>query len=321
MVCRTLGSRHLKILLVGGLGFIGKHVIRSLAGSSNLVVLSDAQAATRNQRFIKTYGLRVEEGDITEAARLTELMLKEMPDAVIHLAALTGIAKCNENPSLAFSINVFGTYNVIMGCVACNSRLIFISSREVYGETTSDQTREDDPLVPNNIYGVTKLLGERLLIWAAQKYGLDYVILRLTNVYGPKGEQYNIQAMIHKAMTEGRIQLLGGNQRMNLIYVEDVAEAICRCLTEPQASRQIFNVGSQEDLAVEDIVGRLVSMLGTSVRIDREPMRAGETLNFRPTLDRIERVLGWHARIAFGEGLRRTIEWYRKKHLDESESD
>lgn len=310
----------MKVLLVGGLGFIGKHVVRLLSRSNtSLTVISDAKTSRKSQAFVKEFSLHVEEADIQDRSRLTEIMLREKPDAVVHLAALTGLMRCNENPSLAFSVNVYGTYNVVMACVASKSRLVFVSSREVYGETASGESCEDDPLVPNNIYGVTKLLGERLLIWAGQKFGLDYVILRLTNVYGPEGEQYNIQAMIRKAMTEGRIRLLGGNQRMNLIYVEDAAEAICRCLTEPQASGQIFNVGSQEDLAVEDIVGRLVSMLGISVGIDRGPMRAGETLNFRPSLDRIERELGWHARIGFGEGLRRTIEWYREKHLDESD--
>lgn len=276
-------------------------------------MIASADTLSKNQKIADQYSLRVEVADIRDGSRLKEVMLKEKPDVVVHLAALTGLIKCNENPSQAFSVNVYGTYNVVMACVAAKSRLVFVSSKEVYGETLSGETHEDDALIPNNLYGLTKLMSERLITWGAQKYGLDYVILRVTNVYGPEGGQYNVLAMIHKATTEGRIQLFGGNQRMNLIYVEDVAEAIHKSLTDPEASRQIFNVGSRENLAVEEVVERIVSALGTSVRIDREPMRAGETLNFRPALERVEGVLGWHPRTTFSEGLERTVEWYRQQ--------
>jgi len=311
----------LRILLVGGLGFIGKHIIRTLTDSNVLLVFENAETATRNQGFAKSHGLRVEVGDITNGARAKDVALLEKPDVVIHLAALTGIAKCNQNPSLAFATNVLGTYNVAMACMAAKSKLIFISSREVYGETASGQTREDDPLVPNNIYGLTKMLGEKLVLWAASRSGLDYTILRLTNVYGPEGEQYNVQAMIRKATTEGRIQILGGSQRMNLIYVEDVAEVVRKCLNDPSASRQTFNVGSKDDMPIEEVVCRLISALNIPVEIVQEPMRTGETLNFCPNLDRIERVLEWHARTTFDEGLKRTIEWHKERRLQDPNLD
>lgn len=309
-------GENMKILLVGGLGFVGKYIVKLLSGSEHsLTVVSDAETVQRSQAFINQYALNVEVADIQDATRLEGIFAGEKPNAVVHLAALTGLVKCNENPSLTFSVNVFGTYNVIMACVACKSKLIFVSSREVYGETAMAESSEDDPLVPNNVYGLTKLLGERLVTWAASRYGLDYVILRLTNVYGPEGDQYNIQAMVRKVLTEGRVRLLGGSQKMNLIYVEDVAEAVRTCLIKPQASKQTFNVGSKEDLRVEDIVNRLVSTLGISVSIEREPMRLGETLNFRPNLSKIESVIGWQARTTFAEGLKRTVEWYREQHL------
>ena len=311
----------MRILLVGGLGFIGKHIIRTLTDSNVLLVFENAETATRNQGFAKSHGLRVEVGDITNGARAKDVALLEKPDVVIHLAALTGIAKCNQNPSLAFATNVLGTYNVAMACMAAKSKLIFISSREVYGETASGQTREDDPLVPNNIYGLTKMLGEKLVLWAASRSGLDYTILRLTNVYGPEGEQYNVQAMIRKATTEGRIQILGGSQRMNLIYVEDVAEVVRKCLNDPSASRQTFNVGSKDDMPIEEVVCRLISALNIPVEIVQEPMRTGETLNFCPNLDRIERVLEWHARTTFDEGLKRTIEWHKERRLQDPNLD
>ena len=303
----------MKTLLIGGLGFIGKHIIRALAQQCTLTVLSNAEAALGNAEFVKTYGLCVEIGDITDGPRVKELMGRHKPDAVIHLAALTGIAKCNENPSRAFSVNVLGTYNVIMGCKECHSKLIFFSSREVYGDTKSDRTREDDPLIPNNIYGITKMLGERLVVWAASRYGLDYTILRLTNVYGPEGDQYNVQAIIRGALTEGRIQILGGSQIVNLIYVDDVAEVVRRCLIDSRASRQVLNVSSRESMTVEEMVSRIVSVLNEPIKVERSPMRVGETLVFRPSVEKLEKVLGYCPSTTFADGLQKTVSWYRNK--------
>jgi len=303
----------MKVVLVGGLGFIGKHIIKKIYDFHDLTVLETASTASNNAAFVKNHGLSVEIGDITDGTSAKEIMLRCTPDLVVHLAALTGVRRCNENPSLAFLINVLGTYSVIKACVVAKSKLIFISSREVYGESMSDRTGESDPLVPNNVYGVTKLLGERLVTWAASRYNLDYAILRLTNVYGPEGDQYGIQIMIKKALTEGKIQILGGNQRMNLIYVEDVADAICRCFVDPRSSRQTFNVGSHDDMSIEEIVSKLVSLLRVPVKIERLPMRNGETINFRPNLEKMEKTLGYRPVTSIIEGLQKTVEWYRKQ--------
>jgi len=305
--------RRLKVLIIGGLGFIGKYVIRILTGTHELVVFSDPETAERKRSFAETHQVRIITGSITDAEKLKDVFDAEAPDAVIHLAALTGLTKCNESPSLAFSTNVFGTYNVIMGCVASKAKLIFVSSREVYGESKESQTAENAPLLPNNVYGVTKMLGEGLILWTAAKYGLEHTILRLTNVYGPEGDQYNIQAMIQTAMSKGVIPIMGGGQRMNFVYVEDVAEVIRRCLTDPNASHETFNVGSKDDLTVEEVVTQLISMLNMPVRIEKKPMRSGETLSFRPNLEKIESRLEYTARTTFTDGLRRTIDWYRTR--------
>lgn len=298
---------------MGGFGFIGKHLLDVLGPSHGLIVLSDNEGARQAPRFHPGNQPAVEIGDITDGAWVKKVMLKHSPNAAIHLAALTGVRRCNDNLPLAFSVNVLGTYNVIMGCVACGCRLVFISSREVYGETASLRTREDDPLVPNNIYGITKMLAERLVMWAGSKHNLDYTILRLTNVYGPGGDQYNIQAMVRNALIERSIKLLGGQQMMNLIYIDDVADVIRRCTTDSRASRQTFNVGSDCNISVEEIVSKVVSLLDIPVQIQREPMRAGETLNFTPDLGKLEKTLSFLPKTTFDVGLSRTIEWYRTR--------
>ena len=301
----------MKILIIGGFGFIGKHVIETISPSHNITVFSDPIGAEGSEDFANQHKLSAIIGDITEAAEIRKAFATEKPDSVIHLAALTGLNKCNQNPSLAFSINVFGTYNVVTECAAANSKLIFISSREVYGEGNIGRTAEDAELVPNNVYGTTKMLAEKLIVWARSKFGLKFTILRLTNVYGPGGQQYNIQAMIKSAVNDRTIPIFGGRQIMNLVYVTDVSEAIARSLTDSQTTNGIFNIGSEEDTTVEEIVNQLISQLHENVTIQRMPMRTGETLNFRPDLGRMKAAFPGLPRIPLKEGLQKTISWYR----------
>ena len=302
----------MRILLVGGFGFIGKHLIKYLNDVNDLIVLDEKSEKQDAARFQWPKYPIVEIGNVTDGSRVKEVVLKYRPEVVIHLAALTGIKRCNDDPSLAFLVNVTGTLNVVTSCIECGCKLVFVSSREVYGDTTSDSTREDDPLVPNNIYGVTKMLAEKLVTWAGTRYNLDFTILRLTNVYGPGGDQYNVQAIVRKALTEGRIEILGGKQTMDLVYVKDVAEVVRRCLVDQRASRQIFNVGSASSMSVEEIVREIVSCLGVPVKLDRRPMRMGETLSFRPSLKKLETTLGYRPSTTFRMGLQKTIEWYKK---------
>ena len=176
--------------------------------------------------------------------------------------------------------------------------------------------------MPNNIYGLTKMLAEKTILWATHKLGLDYTILRLTNVYGPGGDQYNIQAMIKLAKLRGSIPIFGGKQQMNFTYVEDVTKVIELCLLDKRTSRQILNVGSKDSITVDALVSRLVpeleNILSTKVRIDRKPKRKGETLNFEPDLSKLQHTLGYVPNTSFAIGLRKTLKWYSENHHSRS---
>ena len=174
----------MKVFLNGGLGFIGRRFIKKFSNQHDIIVcaLNKDILAFQGEPFLKN--IIIEEGT-TEGKEILEVMAKHKPDVVIHLAALTGLKKCHEDPELAFKINVHGTFNVLTACAKHCSKFIFISSREVFGETINDKSKEDDPLLPNNVYGITKMIGENLVKFFNEKYSLDFTILRLTNVYGP----------------------------------------------------------------------------------------------------------------------------------------
>ncbi len=301
----------MRILLVGGLGFIGKRFIRKFSGIHEIIVYAQQDSISKAKETLDMKNILVEEGEVQDG-KIVDVIVRHKPDVVIHLAALTGLMKCHDNPEEAFRINVYGTFNVVNACSKTRSKLIFISSREVYGNTINDKSKEDDPLLPNNTYGITKMLGEILIQRESARSNFDYTILRLTNVYGPEGDQYGAQVIIQNAIKLGKIRILGGNQTLNYVYVDDVVDCIDRVLSNNKSSRQIFNVGSEYTLSIEQFVEKVIQTLGTKIDIQYEPMRETETSNFEPSLKKIKELLGFKTSTSLIEGLRNTIEWYSK---------
>ena len=300
----------MKVLLVGGLGFIGKRFIRKFSGIHELVVYAKSEDVLKASATFNLKNVVIEKGGI-EDRRILEVTVKHKPDVVIHLAALTGLKICHEDPKQAFMTNVYGTFNVVNACTKSGAKIIFISSREVYGETLYKDSSEDNPLLPNNTYGRTKMIGEQIIKLTGQRYNLDYTILRLTNVYGPEGDQYGAQVIIKNALKNSRIQILGGGQRLNFVYVDDVVDLINLVTSDNRSSKEIFNVGSKDTLTIEEFAGKVIELVGKKVEINYLPMRETETSNFEPSLKKLEKVLGYLPKTSIIDGLQRTIEWYR----------
>jgi len=302
----------MKILLNGGLGFIGRRFIKKFSNQHDIIVfaLNKDILAFQGEAFLKN--IIIEEGT-TEGKEILEVIAKHKPDVVIHLAALTGLKKCHEDPELAFKINVHGTFNVLTACAKHCSKFIFISSREVFGETINDKSKEDDPTLPNNVYGVTKMIGENLVKFFNEKHGLDFTILRLTNVYGPEGDQYGAQVIIKNAIKEKKITILGGKQRLNYVYVDDVIDIINQVLDDEQSSKQIFNVGSNDTLSIDEFSQKVLQLFDDKLEVEHMPMRDTETVDFEPSLEKIYKLLNYSPKTSILEGLQKTIEWYKKR--------
>jgi nucleoside-diphosphate-sugar epimerase len=297
----------MRVLITGGNGFIGRHLAESLLKSGKEVAIYGKHdpANIENTR-VSLFG-----GDITDKETLLKSVLKYNPTEIVHMAALTGISRCSIVPQQAFNVNVYGTFNVVMAAMKTNSRLIFASSREVYGETVGEVTTEDTPLLPNNVYGLTKFFGEKIVTWSESKCELDNTILRFTNVYGPRGDNYGVQKIIKKALQGEKIQVLGGNQIINPVYVDDVVRAISMALENKLAKKEIFNVGSHDNVRLSDLIHKIIENVGGEIETQNMPYRETETMLFRPDLDKINRILGWTPQVDLDKGLLRTIEWYR----------
>ena len=209
----------MKVLLNGGLGFIGIRFIRKYFQEHEIIVYARKKDRPILNESDALKNITIEYGSIEDSS-LGSALEKHKPDVVVHLAALTGLKKCHDSPQLAFKTNVFGTYNLLKNCQS-GTKIIFISSREVYGETLNSKSKESDYTKPNNVYGITKMLAEQLVQLESQKNNLDYTILRLTNVYGPEGDQYGAQVIINDILKDKKVKIMGGSQRLNFVYVDD----------------------------------------------------------------------------------------------------
>ena len=303
-------SKEMKVLLVGGFGFLGKNMIKKFSNDHELIVYTK-EKTTESTKINDLQVASIEKG-LIEDKKIHDVIKKYKPDVVIHLAALSGLRKCEENVFEAFQVNVFGTFNIIKACLETHSKIIFISSREVYGETLSNESTEDDPLMPNNIYGITKMIGETLVKHAGHKHNLDYTILRLSNVYGPGG-QGGVNRIIKTAVEEKRIQINDGNQFMNFVYVEDVVDLIMLVLNDKHSSKQIFNVGSDDTLTINEFATKVAELVHDKIKLEYFPRIEFETICFKPSLIKLEKILKFRAKTNLKVGIEKTIKWYENE--------
>jgi len=297
----------MKIFLIGGFGFIGKRLIQNLYKTHELIVFSKEST----NKFINQNdfpSIIIEKGNIQDL-KIYESIKYHNPDVVIHFAALTGLKKCQDNPSNAFTTNVFGTYNVAKACLETKSKLIFCSSREVYGESLNGESKEDDLPCPNNVYGITKLLGETILKHISQNTDFDYTILRLSNVFGPGNLGEGVNKIIKNAVKEKKITINGGKQLMNLVFVDDVVNFLNLVLNNKKSSKEIFNVGSLDNITIQSFSEKVKSLIN-ELTFEYVEQPKTETKFFKPNMEKSKRILGFVPKTNLIEGIKKTIDWY-----------
>lgn len=294
----------MKILITGGFGFIGKRFLEKFSSIHDIIIISEKK---QDFDFSK---LKIEKiyFESIQSDKIKIIIQKEKPEALIHLAALTGLKKCQEDPQMAFEINVEGTMNVIAGCLMTRSKLIFLSSREVYGETKNFDSSEDDLLRPTNVYGLTKMIGEVLIQKAGLERDLDYTILRLSNVFGPGGFS-GVNSIIKDAVSKKEVMVNGGKQIMNFIYIDDVVKIINSCLHNARISREIINLGSEDTIGLNDFVSSLEKIIG-KFNVHHEEKPKFEVEYFRPNIEKMKKMLDIEKLTNLESGLKQSVKWF-----------
>lgn len=290
-------------MVTGGNGFLGRHLTTSLRDDFSIVSVDKKNPQATSGSF--------DECDVSKFDDVSRCLLEHRPNAVVHLAAITGIEKCRQSPYESFLVNVMGAFNVAWLCATNGIRLLFASSREVYGETKGSETSEGSELRPNNLYGETKLLAESQIEWMGNHVHLQYVTLRFTNLYGPGGDAYAVAKIIKNAIKGEPLHVFGGDQTLNMIHVADAARALKICLTRSDITNEIFNIGSKDTISVKELVHRIARISRSKSKEIHSPMRPGDTLLFRPNLDKASSKLGFESSIALEDGLSECVDYYR----------
>ena len=316
-----------KILVIGGAGLIGSHVVEELLKEDiEKVVIYDnfCRGTFENlEEALKDPRCNIFEigGDILQTDILNTAM-KDI-DGVVHLAALW-LLQCYEFPRAAFDVNIRGTFSVLEACVANKvERLVYSSSASVYGDAVEEPMTEDHPYNNWTFYGATKIAGEHMLKAYYQRYGLKGVGLRYMNVYGPrqdyKGTYIAVMMKILDNIDKGVSPVVygDGSQSYDFIYVGDTARANV-CALKSDIPFGFYNVGRGIKNSVKELTELILKITNSDLSIQYEP--AGQTFVTNRVGDptAAERDLGFKWTVDLEDGLRRLVEW-RRSHIKEVE--
>jgi len=313
-----------RLLITGGAGFIGSHLAdRRLAQGDRVVVLdnfNDAYDPNRKRKNVAPHagkpGYRLVEGDIQDRVLLSRLFAEEGFDAVLHLAARAGVRPSLADPVLYEEVNVVGTLCLLEAAVAAGKpRFLFASSSSVYGVNSKLPFSEEDSIErPISPYAATKRAAELHVFAFHHAHGLAAVCLRFFTVYGPRQRPEMAIARFIRCLEQGQpIPFYGdGGSRRDYTYIDDIADGVEAALSVP-LSFEIVNLGGADPVTLTDLVRAIESATGKTAVLDRQPDQAGDVPVTYADVEKAGRLLGFRARVSLEEGLRRSVEWYRKE--------
>ena len=304
----------MNILVTGGAGFIGSHLVRRLLAKGEKVTALDnlstglAENLPPEAEFI--------EMDILDEG-LKKVVAAGAFDAIVHLAAQTMVDVSIKDPLFDAQTNLLGTVRVLEAARAANvKRVIFASTAAVYGDVKEDDlpVREAQPTEPMSFYGLSKLAVEKYLDMYHAVYGLEYVILRFANVYGERqgdGGEGGVISIFAKAMAEGRdITIYGdGEQTRDFVYAGDIAEGIVAALQTEEVNAA-YNLSTQTETSLRELVSLLSEICGREIVPKYGSERDGDIYKSMLSNSRARRGLGWQPEISLADGLRRTYEYF-----------
>jgi UDP-glucose 4-epimerase len=303
----------MKVLVTGGAGFIGSWVTRSLMAEGHEVTVVDN--LSKGFRELVPEGVRFIEGDLRDE-RLGEWLRGH--DAVIHLAAFIEVGRSVQEPVVFAENNIVNGVRLLEAMHKADvGKIVFASSATVYGVPQRLPIREEDPMgAQNNPYGATKVSTEAFVVTYNQLYGMDALILRFFNPYGPnelhEPETHAIPNFIKAVLSKKAIPLYWkGEQTRDYIYVEDLARAMTSVLG--LSGLQYFNVGSETGAKTIDLVRAIMDIAGYEVPIEDLGERPGDVEANYASSQKLIAATGWQMRVPLREGLERTVEWFRSR--------
>jgi UDP-glucose 4-epimerase len=310
-----------RVLVTGGAGFIGSHIVDRLVGMQCEVSVVDDLSSGRIGNLASHVALgkvRFFEGDVRDC-ELVKKLVGDV-DAVVHSAAAVSVPFSVENPVLTNDVNVNGTLNLLDACVNAHvKRFVFISSCAVYGEPRYLPTSEEHPTQPLSPYAASKLAAEAYRDVFGKVYGLDAVVLRLFNVYGPRQREDDaysgvITKFVNHLIHGKPLVIYGdGEQTRDFVHVEDVVEAVLLALENEKAVGETFNVGSGKPTSINELAGLVSEAFGVDAEVVYEKPRAGDLKQSCACIEKAEKALGYEPAVTLRHGLQGLIREFKER--------
>jgi UDP-glucose 4-epimerase len=305
----------MKVVVTGGAGFIGSHLVDRLVLEGHEVVVID-NLSTGKRRHLNR-AARFYKIDI-QSWRLERVFRNERPSVVMHLAAQMDVRKSVEDPIFDAQVNVLGTLNVLQQAVKYGVRKVIFSSSggAIYGEQEVFPASETHVTKPLSPYGLSKLCGEHYLSYYQRVGGIQLVNLRYANVYGPRqdphGEAGVVGIFIQKLLN-GEQAIINGNGRQSrdFVFVDDVVEANLAVMG--QETQGTYNVGTGVETSINDLFRILVEQTGSKCKELHGPAKKGEQARSVIDSTKLRQAVCWEPRVELTEGLKRTVAYFRER--------
>lgn len=305
----------MRVLVTGGAGFIGSHVVDAFLQAGHTVAVVDNLSTGKEANL--NPNARFYHADIRDKDALARVFVEFMPEVISHQAALASVRDSFDTPALYADVNLLGSIEIMELCKRHGiQKLIYASTGgAVYGEPVSLPVTEDHPVNPLDPYGASKHAFEHYLFLYRATYGIPYVILRYPNVYGPRQDPFGeagVVAIFTQRMLKGEPCIIHGDglQERDFVYVGDVARA--NLLAADHGNGEIVNIGSAQGTNINTIFRKLCQLTGADTPEKHGPAKIGEVRFTRLDASRARKILGWQPRVGLDDGLASTVAFFRE---------
>jgi dTDP-glucose 4,6-dehydratase len=314
----------LKILVAGGAGFIGSHLCKRFIEEGHTVYCVDNLITGDKDNVVSLLDnprFNFYDRDITKP-------IIEIPEInyIYHLASPASPNQKSERSYINFPIetllaNSLGTYNLLNLAQARSASFLFTSTSEVYGDPEVSPQSETyfgnvNPTGIRSVYDEGKRFGEAMTFGFIRKFGINARVVRIFNTYGPfmqKDDGRVVSAFINQALSNAPITIFGtGSQTRSFCYVDDMVEGLIRAMNSDEARNQVINLGNTDERKISDIALLVKQMVGSASRIVNEPLPEDDPKVRKPDITKAKKLLGWEPTVSLEEGLKKTIEYFRR---------
>jgi dTDP-glucose 4,6-dehydratase len=315
-----------RILITGGAGFIGSHLVETLKDNNNVIIYDKFLRNSLKYMDVRDSEVEVIEGDVLDFGKLSKVIKEKEIEILFHFAAVAGIETITKRPLKTMEINLLGAYNALKASSESRSleRFVFSSTSEVYGPHCF-LAREEDKTVQGSvkelrwIYSVSKLAAENFAYAYYVEYGLPITIVRLFNVYGPRqtGESA-IHNFVVAALRNKPIMIHGdGLQIRAWCYIEDALKAILLSAVKKETIGEIINIGNPKAaITIYSLAKKIVELAESNSEIIFVDRPLADVALRIPSVELARSLLGYEPKVDLEEGLSKTIEWYRANFGD-----